>query len=141
MTRPNGGKGHWSFWLIAVFALVWNAMGCLNFVMQMGAGDMASLPESHIALIEARPVWATAGFAVSVFGGMLAGFLLVMRRAKATPVFWISLAGTLVVMVHAMGYLAGFSGSEIGLMIVAPIAVAVFMVWYARRAQRVGWLR
>ena len=102
---------------------------------------MMSLPESHAALIEARPVWATTGFAVSVFGGVLASVLLLMRRAQATLVFWVSLAGTLVVMAHALGHLAGFSGTEIGLMIVAPIAVAVFMVWYARRAQNVGWLR
>ena len=50
MTKP-----HWSFWLIAVFTLIWNAMGCMNFVMQMSPAMLAEMLESHRTIAENRP--------------------------------------------------------------------------------------
>ena len=73
MNDENVGEIHWSFWAIAAFALIWNVMGGVNFFMQMNADMVASLPETHRAIIEGRPAWATGGFALSVFAGALGG--------------------------------------------------------------------
>ena len=75
MNTSSGGKVHWSFWLIGVVALVWHVMGGINFFMQMNADMVASFPQTHRAIIEGRPVWATGGFAVAVFGGMKRPYL------------------------------------------------------------------
>ena len=71
MNNERGQGVHWSFWLISIIALLWNVMGSINFFMQMNADIVAGLPETHRAIIEGRPLWATAGFALAVFGGAL----------------------------------------------------------------------
>ena len=70
---------HWSFWIIGFVALIWNVMGSINYFIQMDADVVATFPETHRAIIEGRPVWATAGFAIAVFGGSLGCLLLLFR--------------------------------------------------------------
>lgn len=43
MSEHERGGIHWSFWLIGVVALVWNVLGCLNFVSQMDTDSVAGL--------------------------------------------------------------------------------------------------
>ena len=61
-------KAHWSFWLIGVLGLLWNVGGSANFLMQMNPEMVAEMPATHRAMIDSRPIWATAGFALTVFG-------------------------------------------------------------------------
>ena len=134
---------HWSFWLISVVALVWNAMGGMNFVMQMNAEMVASFPETHQAIINGRPFWATGGFAVSVFGGALGGALLLLRKSWASYLFLASLIGTVVTTIHTarIGLSAtSFSLMEWVVMALMPVIVAAFLVWYARAAQSRAWI-
>jgi len=134
---------HWSFWLISVVALVWNAMGGMNFVMQMNAEMVASFPETHQAIINGRPLWATAGFAVSVFGGALGGALLLLRKSWASYLFLASLIGTVVTTVHTARIgtsITSFSLMEWVVMAAMPVIVAALLVWYGRFAQAKGWI-
>ena len=68
MTDDTVGGVHWSFWVIGAVALIWNVLGAVNLFVQMNADTLASFPESQRAIIEGRPVWATGGFAIGVFG-------------------------------------------------------------------------
>lgn len=131
---------HWSFWVIGVLALIWNAMGAMNFVGQMMTGDLAAVPEFHRAIIEGRPAWATAGFAIAVFGGALGCILLLLRKSAATWMFIASLLGVIVQMIHSFGITINFGPAMIALTMVMPLAVALFLVWYAKQAQRRGWI-
>jgi hypothetical protein len=140
--RP-GGSVHWSFWVIGAFALIWNLMGGINFIMQMDPDMVASMPETHHAIIESRPVWATGGFALGVFGGALGCILLLLRKSSAYYVFIASLIGVIATMIHAIGFAnaaTAFSPFEIFLMIVMPVALAAFLIWYAKRAESKGWI-
>jgi hypothetical protein len=60
---------HWSFWVIGVATLVFNVMGAINYVVQMNPDSLAAFPEAYRPIIEGRPAWATAAFAIAVFGG------------------------------------------------------------------------
>ena len=80
MNDETIGGVHWSFWAIGVVTLIWNVMGAINFVVQMNADMVAAMPETHRAIIESRPVWATGGFAIAVFGGALGCLLLLLRE-------------------------------------------------------------
>jgi len=136
-------RAHWSFWIIAVFALVWNGLGSVNFAMQMNPDIVEAYRESERAIIVGRPLWATAGFAVGVIGGAIGGLLLLLRRALALSVFVASLIGVLITMIHTIQVAA--SPAEFGyvglfVMIVLPTLVAIFLVWYARYASRKGWI-
>ena len=143
MNDEDSTRVHWSFWAIGAFALVWNASGGANFFMQTNADIVASFPETHRAIIEGRPVWATAGFAVSVFGGALGGLLLLFRKSAAFYLFVASLLGTIVTMIHTIevGYSKiDFSPVEILVMILLPLVVAAFLTWYSRLAGRKAWV-
>lgn len=131
---------HWSFWVIGIVALIWNAMGVMNFFMQMDADILATYPESHRALIESQPVWSTGGFVLSVFGGAFGCILLLIRKSAATYLFIASLLGTIAVMAHTLSSGINFSAFDIVLTIVMPLVVAAFLVWYSKQAERKGWI-
>ncbi len=144
MTDEAVGRVHWSFWAISAIALIWNVMGVLNYFWQMNAETLAAFPETHRAIIEGRPVWATGAFALAVFGGALGCLLLLFRKSVAYYVFIASLLGVIVTMIHTIGIVGStidFPPAEILMMVVMPLVVAAFLIWYSKQAQRKGWTR
>lgn len=134
---------HWSFWLVSVLALVWNIGGAINYIMQTNLEFVATLPDTHRAIIEGRPEWATGGFAIGVFGGALGCLLLLFRKSSAIYVFVASLLGIIVTMVHTINVAntkISFSSAEIMVMILLPIIVAAILIWYARLATNKRWI-
>ena len=133
-------KVHWSFWAISIFMLLWNALGCMNFFVQMNPDMVSSYRDSEQAIIQARPLWATIGFAVAVFGGALGCILLLLRRSAAIYLFIASLIGVSIAIIHSLTVGVGFGMVEIIGIIVMPLAVALFLVWYSKYTKHKGWL-
>lgn len=143
MNDQSVSRVHWSFWIIGAVALIWNVMGVLNFFVQMNADAVAAMPETHRAIIESRPAWATGGFAVAVFGGALGALLLLLRKSAALYLFIGSLFGVIVTMIHTLDAAAStidFSSFEIFMMILMPVVVAALLIGYSRLAGRQGWI-
>ena len=144
MNDETNVRVHWSFWAIGAFALIWNVMGSINYLVQLNADMVAAMPETHRAIIEGRPAWATGGFAIGVFGGALGGLLLLLRKSAAFYLFVASLLGVIVTMIHTVEVgrtKADFSNGEIFIMILLPILVAAFLVWFAKRAEGQGLIK
>ena len=136
-------KVHWAFWVIALLGLLWNAGGIANYMMQMKPEFVASMPETHQAIINSRPAWATGGFAIGVFGGFIGCLLLLLRKPLAGMAFMISLMGIFVTMIHSLQVVMAnetFSVSEIFVMIVLPIVVANFLIGLTFYAIKSNWL-
>jgi hypothetical protein len=132
---------HWSFWVIGAIALLWNIGGVANFIVQLMNADMLdSYRESERAIIEGRPMWATAAFAVAVFGGAFGCLLLLLRKSAAFYVFVASLLGVIVTMIHSLGLGIDFGLAEIIGIILMPLVLAVFLIWYSKYADRKGWV-
>jgi hypothetical protein len=127
-------KPHFSFWIIAAVGLLWNLMGCLNYIMQANADAVAQMPELYQAIIAARPAWATAAFAIAVFGGAVGCILLLLRRRVASAAFVVSL---IAIAGHSVFTLrvAGVTPS-----LVLVVLVGVALLWYTSIARRSGWL-
>ena len=140
MSKKIIGSIHWSFWLIGALALIWNAMGVLNFFAQMDPDMLATYPQSHRTLIETQPAWSKAGFVFSVFGGVIGGILLLLRKSAAFYAFVISLLGTVLVMIHTIGSNIDFSLFDTVLTIAMPLVMAAFLVWYSKWTERRGWI-
>ncbi len=140
MNDENVGGVHWSFWAIGAVALIWNVMGVINFFVQMNPDVLAAYRESERAIIEGRPAWATGGFAIAVFGGALGCLLLLLRKSAAYYLFIASLLGVLVTMIHALGVGIDFSLGEILGIILMPLVVAAFLIWYSKQAESKGWI-
>ena len=141
MNDETAGGVHWSFWGIGVVALIWNVMGVINFFVQMNADALASFPESHRAIIEGRPAWATGAFAVAVFGGALGCLLLLLRKSAAYYLFIAALLGVIVQLIHTLGIATiHFSPFEISMIILMPLVVAAFLIWYPKWAKSKDWI-
>jgi len=130
---------HWSFWLIGVVTLVWNVGGVINFLVQMNPEMLDAFRESERAIIEGRPAWATAAFAIAVFGGALGCLLLLFKKSVATYAFIASLLGVIVTMIHTLGVDIEFGLGEILGIILMPLVLAVFLIWYSTYAEGNGW--
>ncbi len=144
MNDETNGDVHWSFWVIGAVALIWNAMGSINFVMQMNADVVASMPETHRAIIDSRPAWATGAFAIAVFGGALGCVLLLLRKSAAYYLFVASLIGVIVTTIHTVRVASsavGFGPFEILMMILMSPLVAALLIWYSKRVESKGWIR
>jgi hypothetical protein len=144
MNDETAGAVHWSFWLIGAVALIWHVMGCINFFMQMDADVLASFSESARALVEDRPGWATAAFAISQFGGAIGSILLLLRRSAAYHAFIASLLGVVVIAIRTLVMAASTidlaPGEFVGY-ILMPLGVAVFLIWYSKHAEKKSWIR
>ncbi len=127
-------KPHFSFWIFAAVGLLWNLMGCLNYIMQANADVVGQMPELYQAIIAARPAWATAAFAIAVFGGAVGCILLLLRRRVASAAFVVSL---IAIAGHSVFTLrvAGVTPS-----LVLVVLVGVAWLWYTSIARRSGWL-
>ena len=131
---------HWSFWAIGAVALIWNVLGTLNFFAQMNPDMLAAYRESERAIIEGRPAWATAAFAIAVIGGALACVLLLLRKSAAFYLFIASLLGVIVTMIHTLGAGIDFGLGEILGIILMPFMLAAFLIWYSKWAESKGWI-
>ena len=143
MNDKKDGGVRWSFWAIGALALLWNVMGVINLIWQINAENLASMPDLHRAMAESRPAWATAAFALAVLGGALGCLLLLLRKKAALPVLIASFAGMIVHMFSYFGITnpaVSFGLSDIILIVVMPLAVAAFLIWYAKRAASNGWI-
>ncbi len=105
MNDETTGRPHWSFWAIGIIALIWHALGCMNFVMQMNPDAVAEMPDAFRAVIESRPAWATAAFAFAVFGGTIGSVFLLLSRPATTYLFIASLLGVIVQSIPFIGKL------------------------------------
>jgi hypothetical protein len=120
--------------------LLWNVMGCINFFMQMDPAMLESYRESERAIVAGRPLWATVGFALAVFGGALGCLLLLLRKSAAIYLFVASLLGVIITMAHTLGLGIDFGVGEILGIILMPLLVAVFLIWYAKMTASKRWI-
>jgi hypothetical protein len=144
MTTTTNKPATW-FWVVGVLSLIWNLMGVFAYITQvtMSPEALQALPDEERALYESAPSWATGAFAIAVWGGALGCLLLLLRRKLATPILIISLAGIVVQMYYNLFISNSMEVYGPGGMIrpIMVIAIAIFLIWFARKATANGWLR
>ena len=97
MTKPSR-----VFLAIGLFGLIWNTLGCFNFILQMDPGAVAESPAAYQVVIASRSGWVTAAFLIAVFGGSLGCVLILLRRATARPALFLSLIGVALTTGHML---------------------------------------
>lgn len=130
------------YWIVSVVALLWNAAGVWNYLMQAYDKEavMASQPPEMQPYFENIPAWATAGFAIAVFGGLFGSILLLLRKGPIQLIFIASLLGVLLQNTYWM-FLSGMPQTA-GLLALplTVIIVGVLLILLSRKAKSEGWI-
>tara|TARA_R110002126_G_C10438920_1_gene498771 strand:- start:563 stop:994 length:432 start_codon:yes stop_codon:yes gene_type:complete len=129
-----------SFWVISAIGLLWNLLGANQYVQQAYKTDAfkSLYTQEQLEIIANMPAWATAAFAVGVFGGVLGCILLLLRKKQAKLLFQISLLGIIVQMIYNF-FIANITEVYGPLAIIMPIMIliiALFLLSYARQAAK-----
>ena len=138
MSEKTAVDVHWSFWVIGALGLIFNLLGCLNFLSQMNAETVASMPEIYRTIAESRPAWGTAAFALAVFGGLLACVLLLMRKSMALHVFIAAVVGAVAAQIPFLGMTDFPIEAWVGWL--SQVAIGTFLVWYSKLAKNKDWI-
>ena len=137
-SRPLG------FWIISVLALLWNLLGVAIFFLQvnMPPEALAAMPVEQRALYESMPAWVDGAFAVAVFGGVLGSAMLLLKKRLALPLLVLSLLGVVAQMGYTYLMTPAFRvyGASGAILPVLLVLIALFLVWFARRALARGWI-
>ena len=141
MTKPSRVR-----WAIVLFSLIWNALGCYSFILQMDPGALAASPDAYQVVIASRSGWVTTAFLIAVFGGALGCVLMLLRQATARPALFLSLIGVALTTGHALWAAAAVPAGwsvviSSAMSLAVAVAVAVGLVWYTHRKAGLDLLR
>ena len=144
MTKDQEIKSPKWFWIVSVLALLWNIMGVMAYLKDafMSVEDLEKLTQAERLLYESQPAWATAAFAIAVWGGTLGCIALLLRKKWARPVFLISLIGIVVQLVYAFFLSNSFEvyGSGAVAMPIIVALIGILLVFFSGKAQNKGWI-
>lgn len=143
MTNTN--KPGVLFWIIGIVALLWNAMGVLNYLAQAYDMEMATekLSAEQISFMDALPAWNTALFAIAVFAGLAAALAFLMRKKLAVMLFIVSFVAAAISQVY---WLFGtdapevFSDHQPYLMPAIIVILGLVFIWYSKKQKDAGVL-
>ena len=143
MTNESVKPPMW-FWSMGVIALIWNAMGVMAYLVQayMTPEALAALSEAEQALNANVPAWATAGFAIGVFGGAAASIFLLMRKRIAYLLFVISLVGVFVQNLHTffMSNTIEVMGSQAIIFPLLIVLIGIGLILLSKKGKENNWL-
>ncbi|MBN8489745.1 MAG: hypothetical protein J0M20_18685, partial [Burkholderiales bacterium] len=87
---------------LAVLALLWNAVGALDFTMTQvrHPGYLADFPAEMMAYLDSLPGWVHAAWGVGVWGGVAGSVLMGLGRRAALWPYGASLVASALVFVQ-----------------------------------------
>ena len=144
MTAQPDNSPTRTFWIVSVFALLWNLIGVMTYLMSvtMGPEALAAMSEAERALYSDIPAWVTSAYAIAVFGGTVACVALLIRNAWAVPAFVVSLIAILVQTGYGlfMTAMIEVQGGTSAILSILLIVIAVYLVWFSSSAKKKNWI-
>lgn len=97
-SETDAGRTPWHLWVIGVVALLWNAIGAMDYVMTETRNEayMAAFTPEQLSFFYGIPAWAVATWAIAVWGGVVGALLMLFRRRQAVWVFLASLVAMVI---------------------------------------------
>lgn len=137
----------WPAWLAGGLFLLYSLAAGFDHVMSLAQGATyyrnSGMSESQVAFFTAVPLWAVAGWTLSVWGGLCGSAALLLRRRVATGLLAVSLAGSAVYMLHVL-VLAPGGREAMGVLWAMPMILGVLtavLVGYCARLTQAQVLR
>lgn len=136
-------KTSWWFWVITAFYLLWSIIGCTMYLVEHMMGDAAYIENfgaDMLPLREITPWWATSGYAVGVWGGLIGVILLMLRKSLCLPFFYASFVGAIIgfiPMIFDARFKSVMGAGDYGFMIFIWIE-CIFIIWFALKMRSKG---
>ena len=141
--RPNI-RAPWHLWVVGIAALLWNAVGAVDYVMTQtrNAQYMSAFTPEQLAFFYGLPAWTVAAWAIGIWGAVLGSLLLLFRKAIAVWFFLASLIGvaltTLQNYVLSNGLeVMGGPGSVLFTAVIFLVAIGLYLYARAMRGRGV----
>lgn len=134
-------------WIVGVIALIWNALGAMDFLMSKFQTEkyLNMMDEAQRAYFTSFPWWINVAWGAAVWGGVLGSILILLRNRLAVPIFGFGLVAMLVNFVYGF-FLTDPSMQDvvggIELAFTAGIIIVAFLLLhYARNLNAAGILK
>ena len=137
-------------WIVGGLAAVWNGFGSCDYTMTRMHNDgwittmmPGTDPQAIYSYVEGFPIWASFGWGLGVWMGLLGSILLLMRNRWSVPAFGLSLIGAILGLGYQIASPANLPDMDKGINPYFPyiiIAIALGLFLYARAMNRKGLL-
>ena len=132
------------YWMAAIAALLFELIGCFFYVVEvrMSTAEIAALPLDQRAMLEARPSWFYAAFAIAVGVGLVGAIGLLLRKAWAAPLLLTSMLAAIVQFssILIVPEMRAITPSD-ALAVPIVVIIGCYSIWQlAKLAKRRGWL-
>lgn len=126
-------------WIIGVVALLWNAVGAVDYVMTQTKNEayMGQFTAEQLEFFYGLPMPIVAAWAIAVWGGVLGAVLLLLRKRLAVSVFLVSFIAMVITAIHNYGLSNGLEaiGDTGALVFTAVIFVVALLLYLYSRNQ------
>ncbi|WP_417199352.1 hypothetical protein [Bizionia sp.] len=131
-----------SFWVVAIFSIVWNLLEIYFSSIELDFLQENSTIE-EFERIQSLPFWYGIVFLIALFSEMLGSFMIFMRKKIAVTFFAIALVTLISIELYWL-FVFDIKKQSIVFSIIIPllvILVAGFLYVYSRKAKKKGWLK
>lgn len=135
-------------WIVGGLATLWNLVGVTGYLAaRMHNVDLMRRmgskvdPEVALAYADAMPIWASFGWGLGVWTGLLGSVLLLLRNRYAVHAFALSLVGVVLSFSYQFFVTPPPPGMDDKVMPAVIIVIAIALFLYARAMQAKGVLR
>lgn len=131
-----------SFWVVAIFAMVWNIVELYFSSIEFDFLEKKSTVEEFQA-IQSIPIWYTVVFLAGLFSELLGSLMLFIRKKIATIFFAVSFVTLIFIEFYWLFYF-NIKNISIIISIIIPIlviSIAGFLYFYSKKATKRGWLK
>jgi len=131
----------WHLWLVGGVTLLFNAMGILSYTAtKLGMLAELGMTPGQIAFMESYPAWASALWALGVWGAFAGSVLVLLRSRLAVPAMVVALIGLIGTTVYNYALVEVPADMQAPALDAAIWAVTLFLLAYARAMRAAGVL-
>lgn len=143
-TKNPGRPLH--LWIVGVLSLLWNFMGCYDYIMTQTRNEayMAKFSQIQLDYFYGLPAWVDGSWALAVWGSLAGSILLLMARKISIWPFLVSFVCMVLTTIYSYGISNGLEvmGDAFSLIFSALIfVIALALVLYTRSMSNRGVLR
>ena len=131
-------------WIVGVLALLWNLMGCFDYLATQLKIEsyMSNFSEEQLEYFYGFPAWAVSGWAIAVWIGLVGTVGLLMRRKWSVIAYIVSFVGLAVSSIYTLILSDGLKimGGAATVMTMVIWVISIFLIWYSRLQAKAGVL-